>query len=251
MTATPSVESALVARRVGRAPPTVRIESTVGDAHPTRLTARGRISGNRITSRMLAWFSRSMQSRSMPTPRPPAGGIACFRARTKSSSILAIESSSFWPASWLAEQLLLQDRVVQLGVGVGQLHPVDEQLEPLGDRRVRRLPLGQRADRGRVVDHEDRAVEAVLDDLLEDLADDDVGVLAGRRDPQRLGLGRDGRGVGRVDPGVLAEQLGVGPARPGGGEVDRRARPRGADSCRRGPRSRRQIRASVRSIMLW
>ena len=87
---------------------------------------------------MLAWSSRSMQSRSMPMPRPPAGGIACFRARTKSSSILAIESSSFWPASWLLEERFLQERVVQLGVGVGQLHPVDEQLEPLGHGRVRR-----------------------------------------------------------------------------------------------------------------
>ena len=100
----------------------------------------------------------------------------------------------------LAEQLLLQDRVVQLGVGVGQLHPVDEQLEPLGDRRVRRLPLGQRADRGRVVDDEDGPVEAVLDDLLEDLADDDVGVLARGRDARApRPSARTAVVVGRVD----------------------------------------------------
>ena len=35
----------------------------------------GRISGNRITSRMLGRFISIMQSRSMPMPRPPAGGM--------------------------------------------------------------------------------------------------------------------------------------------------------------------------------
>ena len=50
---------------------------------------------------MLGRFIRIMQSRSMPMPSPPAGGIACLRARTKSSSILAIDSSSASPASWL------------------------------------------------------------------------------------------------------------------------------------------------------
>ena len=49
---------------------------------------------------------RIMQSRSMPIPRPPAGGIACLRARTKSSSILAIESSSLLAGELLAEKLL-------------------------------------------------------------------------------------------------------------------------------------------------
>src|SRR5208337_2662586 len=62
---------------------------------------RGRMSGNRITSRMLGRFIRIMQRRSMPMPSPPAGGMACLRARTKSSSILAIDSSSGNPASWL------------------------------------------------------------------------------------------------------------------------------------------------------
>ena len=54
----------------------------------------GRSRGNRITSRIDFLSVSSITSRSMPTPRPPAGGIACRRARTKSWSILAIESSS-------------------------------------------------------------------------------------------------------------------------------------------------------------
>ena len=49
------------------------------------------------------------------------------------------------------EQLLLQVGIVQLGVGVGDFHAVDEQLESLGDGRVVCLALGQRADAGRVV----------------------------------------------------------------------------------------------------
>ena len=118
----------------------------------------------------------------MPMPRPPAGGMACLRARTKSSSILAIDSSSGSPGELAAEKLLLQERVVELGVGVGQLHALDEQLEPLGHRRVRGLALGQRADRRGIVDHEDRTGQAILDHLLEELARDHVGILARRGD---------------------------------------------------------------------
>ena len=143
---------------------------------------------------------RIMQSRSMPMPRPPAGGIACLSARTKSSSILAIESSSRRPASCLRKSCFLQARVVELGVGVGQLDAVDEQLEPLGDRRVRRLALGERADRGRIVDDEDRPFQVIFDDGFEQLVGDDVGVLAGGRDPGGLGPGLDRREIGRDRP---------------------------------------------------
>ena len=70
------------------------------------------------------------------------------------------------PGKLGAEERLLEQRVVQLGVGVGQLHAPNEELEPLGDRRVGGLPLGQGADRGRVVEDEDGPFEPVLDDLL-------------------------------------------------------------------------------------
>ena len=42
--------------------------------------------GNKITSRLLSCPSNIMQSRSMPMPMPPAGGIPCSRATKKSSS---------------------------------------------------------------------------------------------------------------------------------------------------------------------
>ena len=78
------------------------------------------------------------------------------------------------------EQLFLQVGVVELGVGVGDFHAVDEQLEALGDRGVIGLALGERADAGRVVDDEHRADERLLDLGLEDFALDDVWVFAGR-----------------------------------------------------------------------
>src|SRR5439155_15958292 len=59
----------------------------------------GRKSGNRITSRMVWVLVSSMTRRSMPMPSPPAGGMPCFSARTKSSSIFAIDSSSDRPAN--------------------------------------------------------------------------------------------------------------------------------------------------------
>src|SRR5262249_55786181 len=50
-------------------------------------------SGNRITSRIVVVLVSSITRRSMPTPSPPAGGMPCFSARMKSSSIFAIDSS--------------------------------------------------------------------------------------------------------------------------------------------------------------
>ncbi len=99
----------------------------------------------------------------------------------------------------LAEELFLQARVVELGVGVGQLDALDEKLEPLGDRRVRRLALGERADRRGVVDDEDRPCQVIFDDGFEKLAGDDVGVLAGGRDAGGLGAGLDRREISGID----------------------------------------------------
>jgi len=41
------------------------------------------------------------------------------------------------------EPLPLVDGVVELAVGVGQLDPADDDLEPLGERRVVTVPAGQ------------------------------------------------------------------------------------------------------------
>ena len=104
--------------------------------------------------------------------------------------------------------------------------PCDVKLEPLGDRRVRGLALGQRADRGRIVDDEDRAGQAVFDHLLEELAGDDVGVLARRGDSAaRRRWALIAAKSSRIDAGVLGQQLGVGPPGPGGREVDGRLAP--------------------------
>ena len=48
----------------------------------TSLRARGRISGNRITSRIDGLSVSSMTSRSMPMPSPPVGGMPYSSART-------------------------------------------------------------------------------------------------------------------------------------------------------------------------
>ena len=49
-------------------------------------------SGNRITSRMDSAPVRSMVSRSIPRPKPPAGGMPCSSANKNSSSIFCFSS---------------------------------------------------------------------------------------------------------------------------------------------------------------
>ena len=49
-------------------------------SRPHGQSARGRWIGNRITSRMLGAAVRNITSRSMPIPRPPAGGMPWRRA---------------------------------------------------------------------------------------------------------------------------------------------------------------------------
>lgn len=55
--------------------------------------SRGRCSGNRITSRIEETLARSMTSRSMPIPSPPAGGMPYSSATIKSSSYMCASSS--------------------------------------------------------------------------------------------------------------------------------------------------------------
>src|SRR5438046_2772525 len=85
-----------------------------------------------------------MTRRSMPMPRPPAGGMPWRRARTKSSSIFAIDSASGrladavqvvdGNADVLLEQLcvrrpLPRRRVVDSQVAERQLHPGSKTLD--------------------------------------------------------------------------------------------------------------------------
>ena len=119
------------------------------------------------------------------------------------------------------EQFFLQVGVVEFGVGVGQLHAVDEQLEPFGDGRVVAFAFGQRANAAGVVDHKDRADQGVFDLGLEDFVFDDIRVAAFGVDVQRLGKFDNCCFVGRVDAGVLLEEIVVGASLERRREVDR------------------------------
>ena len=116
----------------------------------------------------------------MPMPRPPAGRHAVTQRADEIVVHLGHRLLFRQAGQLLAEKLLLQVGIVQLGVGVGHFHALDEQLEPLGNRRIARLALGQRANARRIVDHEDRPRQGVFHLLLEDETLDHVGVFADR-----------------------------------------------------------------------
>ncbi|GIX65003.1 uncharacterized protein BcabD6B2_44380 [Babesia caballi] len=70
----------------------------------------------------------------------------------------------------LHQALALLERVVELGVGVDELAPADEQLEPLAQVRAAAVPLGEGAHALRVVHDESGAVaDAVLDVVAHEL----------------------------------------------------------------------------------
>ena len=69
----------------------------------------------------------------------------------------------------LAKRRLLHDRIVQLGVGVGQLHAENIELETLGNGRVAALAFGERTERGRVIVDKHRAGQLVLSEWRLDL----------------------------------------------------------------------------------
>ena len=82
-------------------------------------------------------------------------------------------------SSPLGQQLLLRlearalvDRVVQLGIGVGHLPAVHEELEALHIVGVVGLFLGQRGNFDRVIHHERRLNQVLLDELLEEQVQD-------------------------------------------------------------------------------
>ena len=107
----------------------------------------GRMSGNKITSRI----ARPVQeNHAEPVDADPEAAGRRHRVLERPDEVVVHLGHRVLVAlagELLAEQLFLQARVVELGVGVGQLDPLDEKLEPLGDGRVRRLALGERADR--------------------------------------------------------------------------------------------------------
>ena len=77
----------------------------------------------------------------MPIPRPPAGGMRVLQGADEVVVHLGHRVFCLLAGELLLEEGFLQERVVQLGVGVGQLHAVDEQLEPFGHAGLRALRL--------------------------------------------------------------------------------------------------------------
>ena len=49
------------------------------------------------------------------------------------------------PVQLCFEKILLQNWIVQFGLGVGEFHPVDKKLEPVRDMWIAATSLGQRA----------------------------------------------------------------------------------------------------------
>ncbi len=109
------------------------------------------------------------------------------------------------PRQLSAEQFFLQVGIVQLGIGVGHFHALDEQLEPLGDGRVVLFALGKRADARRIVHHKDGTGKGVLYLRLEHFVHHHVGMPPRRLDVQGLRQSGDVRFSGRVHARVLLE----------------------------------------------
>ena len=74
----------------------------------------------------------------------------------------------------MLEAFDLVERVVQLGIGVGELGAADEELKTLGEVGLRGFPLREDRDLDGVVDDEGRLLEVLFDKLVierdEDLA---------------------------------------------------------------------------------
>ena len=121
-----------------------------------------RMCGKSSTSRMDAESVSSMTSRSMPMPRPPAGGMP-YSMGAEVVLVEPIASSS--PASLAVhlrlEALALVDGIDELGEGVGVLAAEDDELEALGELRLARRCL-RRAARSRAgyIGHEGRLARA-------------------------------------------------------------------------------------------
>ena len=125
----------------------------------------------------------------------------------------------------MLEAFDLVERVVQLGVGVGELGAADEELKALGEVGLRGFPLREDRDLDGVVDDEGRLLEVLFDEFVverdEDLApgvlallDFDMFLL---RDFERF-LAVAGK-LFKVDAGVLLDGVRHGQSLEGFGEV--------------------------------
>ncbi len=126
----------------------------------------------------------------------------------------------------LAEAAILLDGVVQFRIPVVEFHLADEELEPVGKRRVPLHRLGQRAQLRRVVRDERRVDEVRLHELLQERVRQFHRLFRPHdRQVPLHGLLLERREVGRVDAHVLAEEIPVLRPPPGELEIDLHAVP--------------------------
>ncbi len=105
----------------------------------------GRSVGKRITSRIEGLPVTSMTSRSTPMPRPPVGGIPYSSAAdVVEVDVARLRISGPLQRGFGLESCELVDRIIQLAVGVREFVTVDDELEPLDQRRIVAVSTGQR-----------------------------------------------------------------------------------------------------------
>ena len=195
---------------------------------PTRLhPSSGRIAGKRITSRIDGWSASTMIRRSMPKPMPPGRGHAVLQR----PDVVGVERMGLLVARGALPHLVLEAAplivgVVELAECIGQLAAHDEELEPLGERRIDAMLLGQRGERLGVVKHEGRLHQVRLEHDLEHF----VLQLAAAEIPDRLGrLPRPEqhlthlllRSRAEIEPAALADPLDEAHAPERRGEIQR------------------------------
>ncbi len=119
-----------------------------------------------------------------------------------------------------AKQLFLQIGIIQLGVGVGNFHPLNKQFESFGDLRPIRGSFGQGTDAGGVVQHKKRSQEGVFNFFFEDFVLDHIRVFGRGVETDLVGQLADARVVLGIEPGMFCEQLIVRFSLERGREVD-------------------------------
>ena len=124
--------------------------------------------GNSSTSRIDGWFVNSMTSAIDADAEPRRRRQAVFER----ADVVGVVEHRLVVAGRLARSLLAKARglvvgIVELGEAVGDLAAADEELEAIGDERVRVVASRQRRDLGRIRVDERRLQQPVLGGLLE------------------------------------------------------------------------------------
>ena len=114
---------------------------------------------------------------------------------------------------------MLFRRIVELGVGVGQLHARHKQFKPRGVCGIVLFASGQRAQRRRIIDHKCRSDEIVLDRGFKHLIHDHGIVHICFVQIELPGFGPDGVDIVYIAAAVFLQQIGVSGPPPGPGKI--------------------------------